>query len=129
MILSKIGESITKKHTRSGRPIPPQEKLVVTLRFLITGESFNSLMYQFRISKSAISIFVPEVCEAIFDILSPEFLRFPETAEEWIKISEEFFNKWNFPNCFGATDGKHIALFHPSLSGSMYYDKPSVRLG
>ena len=34
----------------------------------------------------------------------------PQTEEEWIRISEEFEEKWNFPNCLGALDGKHIQI-------------------
>ena len=29
---------------------------------------------------------------------------------------------WQFPNCIGADDGKHIAIIHPSNSGSKFYN-------
>ena len=38
---------------------------------------------------------------------------FPEKEVEWLTVREEYEEKWNFPNCFGAAGGKHIALFHP----------------
>ena len=30
------------------------------------------------------------------------------TEEEWMKIAQEFHEKWNFKTCIGAMDGKHI---------------------
>ena len=39
-------------------PIPVGEKLAVTLRYLTTGESFKSLMYQFHIHRTTVSLFV-----------------------------------------------------------------------
>ncbi|XP_033150234.1 LOW QUALITY PROTEIN: uncharacterized protein LOC117134905 [Drosophila busckii] len=43
--------------------IPPNERLVLTLRFLATGDSYHSLMYLFRIPVStAVSLSVAELC-------------------------------------------------------------------
>lgn len=46
----------------------------------------------------------------------------PDTKEEWEKIASEFKDLWNFPNCFGAMDGKHIAIQCPYKSGSNFYN-------
>ncbi|GFO10210.1 nuclease harbi1 [Plakobranchus ocellatus] len=40
----------------------------------------------------------------------------------WKKSSDEFYSKWNFPNCVGAIDGKHIRLKKPALSGATYWN-------
>jgi len=58
-------------------PIPPGECLDVTLQFLATGESLASLQYQFLISSSTISVMIPEVCEAIYNVLQEDFLKCP----------------------------------------------------
>lgn len=32
----------------------------------------------------------------------------PQTEEEWKKIPHEFEEKWRFPHCLGAIDGKQV---------------------
>ncbi|XP_039281609.1 uncharacterized protein LOC120350804 [Nilaparvata lugens] len=64
-----IGHKISKMDTNYRKAISVTEKLAVTLRFLATGDSYTSLSYLFKISKSTISLFVPEVCEALIDLL------------------------------------------------------------
>ncbi|XP_034042938.1 protein ALP1-like [Thalassophryne amazonica] len=46
----------------------------------------------------------------------------PTTPAEWLAIAEGFFKKWQFPNCCGALDGKHIACKCPPGTGSMYHN-------
>ena len=46
---------IVKKNTRMRPPISPSERLALTLRFIATGETFRSLEFQFRVSRTAIS--------------------------------------------------------------------------
>lgn len=68
-ILNRISPFITKKNTKWRQSIPVKERLAVTLRFLATGDSFQSLHYLFKISPQVISRIVPEVCEAIIQDL------------------------------------------------------------
>lgn len=47
----------------------------------------------------------------------------PEPKEkDWLNISENFYNRTNFPNCLGAVDGKHIRLEKPNGAGSEFYN-------
>lgn len=88
---------------------------------MATGESFRSLAFAFRISHSYISTLVKETLLAICKHLVPIFI--PSPSKEVLKRNaEEFWERWNFPNCVGAVDGKHIRIFSPSKSGSLYFN-------
>ncbi|XP_052409722.1 uncharacterized protein LOC127956013 isoform X2 [Carassius gibelio] len=49
----------------------------------------------------------------------------PTTELEWKAISKDFADKWNFPHCLGAVDGKHIFIQPPAKTGSLFYNYKS----
>ena len=65
---------------------------------------------------------VKEVCEALWDSLQPDFVKMPSTEEEWLAVSREYEQMWNFPNCIGAIDGKHVVIQAPANAGSSFYN-------
>ncbi|KAG5872989.1 hypothetical protein JTB14_025355 [Gonioctena quinquepunctata] len=46
----------------------------------------------------------------------------PNNEKEWDDVAKRLYSKWNYPNCIGALDGKHVVLQAPANSGSLYYD-------
>ena len=44
------------------------------------------------------------------------------TEEQWKSITENFQESWNFPNCIGSLDDKHINLKCPKNSESYYFN-------
>lgn len=88
---------------------------------MATGETFRSLSFGFRISSSYISIVVRETLEVLCLRLVPLFLP-PQNKINLKEKALEFWNKWNFPNCVAAVDGKHIRIFCPKKSGSLFFN-------
>jgi len=71
---------------------------------------------------ATISKVVPEVCEAIWDLMKDTYIQFPNTPEQWGAVADNFELRWNFPNCIGAIDGKHIVITCPPNTGSLHYN-------
>ena len=63
-------------------PIMPDERLALTLRYIATGESIQSLTFQFRISLNAVSYIIKECCNALVDELVPVFVKTPSSDQE-----------------------------------------------
>ncbi len=70
---------------------------------------------------STVGKIVKEAVEAVWDVLQPLHMPAPK-MEDFIKISRQYYNVWNFPHCIGAIDGKHVKVTCPPNSGSMYFN-------
>ena len=119
MIKTRLEPHLTRQVTNYRAPISVWEKLALIIRYLATGESYTSLSCQFRVGRSTISKFLPEVCRAIQDEFTREYLRCPTTPDEWKELEWEFRIRWN---ALGALDGKHVALKKPKNSGALYHN-------
>ncbi|XP_061508356.1 uncharacterized protein LOC133392268 [Anopheles gambiae] len=68
-LLSLVGPKIAKMDTDFRKAITEQERLLITLRYLATGETFTSLQYVFRVSRHSISRIVKETCACLIEAL------------------------------------------------------------
>ena len=107
-LLNLIGPYMKTRRCRSREPNFMKERLVLTLRFLATGDSQQSQSFNFRIGQSTVCLIIREVCAAIWKALNDVYLKFSKTLEDFKKVAEEFQQEWGFPHCIGAVDGKHI---------------------
>ena len=122
-ILSKISDLISPKERLGGtRPVESDERLALTLHYLATGESFQSLSFQYRISMSAISHIVKGCFKAVVERLTPDFIKVPATKAKWLNVSERFEDRWNYPHVLGAIDCKHVRIQKPKNGRSFYYN-------
>lgn len=88
---------------------------------MATGESYRSLAFQYRVSHSWISAIIKEVSTAIMKTMLQLVIPLPKD-DQLKRISNQYLLRWNFPNCVGAIDGKHIRMKAPINSGSLYYN-------
>ena len=88
---------------------------------MATGDSYKTIGFSFRVGTSTVVSVVRETCAALWSVLQPLVLPEPDEAY-WRRSAEEFGQKWNFPNCSGAIDGKHCTIRAPPASGSLYYN-------
>ena len=128
LIEERLTPHLRKSITNFRHPLKVCMKLAVTLRHLSTGESYTSLQYHWRVGRSIICKFVPQVCNAILKEFQQEYLVCLTDPEDWKKIEERFRNRWNVPHSVGSLDGKHIAIKKPKRSGSEYFNYKGIKV-
>ena len=74
-ILSLIKADICKKDTVMRDSIPSEIQLAITIRFLVTGNSYKDLSMGFRVHESTIGEFIPKVCGAIYKRLKEQYFQ------------------------------------------------------
>ena len=121
-LLSWVALYIVKSSKR--RPTTsPAERLIITLRYLATGDAQFTIASSYRVSPTTVSRIIRETTNVIWDVLCEKgYLSTPSTQEKWVEIAQEFYQLWNFPNCLGAIDGKHVTIQAPNNSGSSYFN-------
>ena len=77
--------------------------------------------FSYRIGHATVYLIVAGTCEVIWSAMQPIYLTEP-TKEDWLGIAEGFERRWDFPNCIGALDGKHVVIQAPPRSGSLYFN-------
>lgn len=74
-LLDLVRPHLTKRDTQMRQSIPPEERLIATLRFLATGRSYADLKYSTGISAQALGYIIPETCRVLFNVLKGEYMR------------------------------------------------------
>ena len=117
-VLARITPLITKEDTWWRKALDPGLKFACTMSHLASGDSYSRLKCYFRVPSNTMSVFVPEVCQAIIDEYAAEVIACSTTPAEWKEIANEFLRRWNFPHACGALDGEHVACKCTPNSGS-----------
>ena len=82
-ILAQISDLISPQERFGGtNPSEYDERLALTLHYLATGESFQSLSFQCRITLNAVSYIIKGCCKAIVERIASAFVKVPSTKAE-----------------------------------------------
>lgn len=118
-LLHLIGPKIEKQHVIRF-PISASTRLEICLRYVASGDSISSISFAFRVGVNTVSKIISETCEAIWNILKDKV--FLEITEDlWREKANEFETQWNFPNCIGAIDGRHMTIVVCFFSNHLIY--------
>ena len=101
---------IKRRDTVFRKAIHAEARLAITLRYLASGESQQSLSYAYRVGRTTVCQIVSDTCDAIYESLKDPYLKTPASPQDWTEISNNFEEKWNFPYVIGALDG-NISIF------------------
>ena len=96
-------------------------QIFLCFSFLATGDSYRGLSQRFHMGKPTIQEAINITCDAVWEVLQPDVM--PKSKkEDWQRIELGFRHCWNFPNCLGAVDGKHISVNKPPESGTLFHN-------
>ena len=77
-----VGHRVEKRTTKIRKPIFASQRLALTLCYLATGESQQSLSLSYRIGKSTICQIALETALAIYNSLKDPYMKTPSSKEE-----------------------------------------------
>ncbi|CAH1263847.1 Hypp2785 [Branchiostoma lanceolatum] len=122
-LLARVGRRLSIEDTFMRHSLEPGLKLELTLQHIISGNTYASMKFTWRVPHNTISVIVPQVCGAIIAEYLDQVMVCPSTPNQWHQIADRFLQKWNFPHTWGAIDGKHVACCRcPENSGPMYFN-------
>ena len=121
-LLQLLAPCIGKRTTKFREPISAAQWLALTLQYLATGESQQSLSLGYRTGKATVTKIVSETALAIYNSLRDSFVKVPSLKEGWLNISVGFEKSLNFLHCIGSIDCKHIWTECPKMTGMYYFN-------
>lgn len=121
-IVQNLTPALEKEETVMREALPVGLRVAITLKYLCTGDTYAGISHLYRVSRSSICNVIEEVCDAIHAHYAEEVLQCPDEPQKWKQAAAKFKDRWQFPHCVGALDGKHVAIERPPRSGSVYYN-------
>jgi hypothetical protein len=94
----------------------------VFFKALVTGNSFRSIAFNFRLGETTVSRIIKKKNVQTHTRNCDAEISFKNYKRTLGKAADDFMHKWQMLNCLGALDGKHISIFATQKSGSLYHN-------
>ena len=81
-LLSLVGPLVKRQDTRYREAIPPDERLAITLRYLVTGDSMQTISFSYCVGLSTVCGTIDTTCDALWTTLYSQYISRPSTPSE-----------------------------------------------
>lgn len=102
---------LKKEDTVFRKAIPLKKRIAVAVYALGSSAEYRTVGNLFGIGKSTTCEILLEFCEAVWDVMQPQFLNFFPLTRDTVMDCVYGFERLGFPQCLGAI-GKEIILFY-----------------
>lgn len=111
MVLQLILPALQHPRPRS-RYITPEQQLLITLRFLASGNMQLTVADVVHVSQTSVCRVLRRVCDALL-VHFHTFVKMPQTNAERQQAATEFYRFGQFPRTIGAIDCTHVKIQSP----------------
>lgn len=124
MFVTELVRERISSQTNRNRPVTPETKVLITLRYLATGKMQLCSGDDLGPSQQTVSRVITETLSALSsnEILM-HFLKFPITLNECHRKAVDFQQIAGFPGVIGAIDGTHIRIIAPKEFEAEYVNR------
>ncbi|XP_067139320.1 uncharacterized protein [Centruroides vittatus] len=111
-----------RNNTHLRRCISTEKRVAIALYTLASSSEYRTISHLFGVGKSTVCKIVIDFCNAVINNLMSTAIQFPQTKNEIDLKIRDFYEIWNFPQCFGSIDGTHIPISPPKKDCIDYYN-------
>ena len=106
--------------TKRNHSLSPETQLMITLRYLATGDKFRTIGDSMGVHISSVSRCVASVTEALCKHLGT-FVHFPNDEDSMNQEKHKFYQVANFPGVVGCIDCTHVRILAPQGDEEPHY--------
>ncbi|XP_062516185.1 uncharacterized protein LOC134191579 [Corticium candelabrum] len=75
-------------------------RLAITLQYLVTGDSMQTISFNYRVGHCTLCGIIGISCDALWEAFSPEYLQSPTIKLEWKMLVKDSTKPGTFPMCW-----------------------------
>ncbi|XP_050733869.1 putative nuclease HARBI1 [Eriocheir sinensis] len=124
LFVTNLVREALSSDTRRRSPLTPEMKVILTLRYLATGNMRMCSSDGLGPSQPSISRAITQTIEALVNInIIKRFISFPTTQDVTEANKADFMNIANFPGVIGVVDGTHIRIVAPKEEEDVFVNR------